>query len=67
MNTNVHILIGRAVCQLLAKNTPIYETTIADAIAEIFNSEYSGTYDADRAATLNAALKLLTNNSSTGL
>ncbi|WP_275379375.1 hypothetical protein [Xenorhabdus bovienii] len=36
MNTNAYTLIGRAICQLLDNNTPIYKTTITEAMSEIF-------------------------------
>ncbi|MDE9541238.1 hypothetical protein [Xenorhabdus bovienii] len=60
MNTNAYTLIGRAICQLLDNNTPIYKTTIGEAMSEIFNAEYRGVYD-EHCETFNDALKLLMN------
>ncbi|MGJ0626051.1 hypothetical protein [Xenorhabdus bovienii] len=60
MNTNAYTLIGRTVCQLLDDNTPISDSTIADAMSDIFNTEYQGTYD-EQCEAYNDALKLLMN------
>ncbi|CDG99811.1 hypothetical protein [Xenorhabdus bovienii] len=60
MNTNAYTLIGRAICQLLDNNTPIYKTTITESMSDIFNAEYRGIYD-EHCETFNDALKLLMN------
>ncbi|MDE9443871.1 hypothetical protein KKJ13_20355 [Xenorhabdus bovienii] len=60
MNTNAYTLIGRAISQLLDNNTPIYKTTISEAMSDIFNVEYRGVYD-EHCEAFNDALKLLMN------
>ncbi|AOM39695.1 hypothetical protein [Xenorhabdus hominickii] len=61
MNTNAYTLIGRATCQLLDKNTPICNETIAEVVFSIFHAEYSGAYD-EQCEAFNDAMKLLVNN-----
>ncbi|KMJ43286.1 hypothetical protein AB204_20555 [Xenorhabdus khoisanae] len=58
-DVGAYALIGRAVCQLLEKNSPVCETDIASIMSDIFLAEYQGSHDS-RCEAFNGAVKLLT-------